>query len=73
MAGRSGRGGREAGLESNANPVDEKPPVWAGLSGGAFRPLSDANVKDVNESVLMLLETLGLSQATPSIIEKSAR
>jgi trimethylamine--corrinoid protein Co-methyltransferase len=70
MAGRSGRRGREARLESNANPVDEKQPVWAGLSGGAFRPLSDANVKDVNESVLMLLETLGLSQATPSMIEK---
>ncbi|WP_406645506.1 trimethylamine methyltransferase family protein [Aliisedimentitalea scapharcae] len=70
MAGRSGRRGREARIESNANPGNEKPPVWGGLTGGAFRPLSDDNLAEVNEAVLMLLETLGLSQATPSMIEK---
>ena len=70
MARKPGRGGRSARLESNANPVDEKPPVWGGMPSGAFRPLSDANIQEVNEAVLTLLETLGLSQASPSMIEK---
>jgi len=70
MAGKSGRRGRKARIESNANPVDEKPPVWGGINGGAFRPLSDANLAEVNEAVLSLLETLGLSQASASMIEK---
>jgi len=69
MVGRTSRRGREARLESNANPVNETPPVWAGLKGGSFRPLSDDNVNDVNEAVLTLLETLGLSQASASMID----
>ncbi|WP_166416924.1 trimethylamine methyltransferase family protein [Cochlodiniinecator piscidefendens] len=70
MTGRTGRRGRQARLEISENPVDEQPPVQPGMTGGTFRPLSDANLSDVNEAVLSLLETLGLSQASPSMIEK---
>ena len=46
------------------------PPVWPGVIGGCLKPLSEAEVSLVEESVLHLLETLGLSQAIPSMIKK---
>ena len=44
------------------------PPVWPGVEGGRFRPLSEAEAALVHETALDLLETLGLSQATPGMI-----
>ena len=70
MAARSRRRGREARIEAESAPAEDNPPVWGGIEGGRFRPLSDADEAEVNEAVLSLLETLGLSQATPSMIEK---
>lgn len=70
MSGKMRRRGRSARIEAEANPSDEKPPVWGGVDGGAFRPLSDANIAEVHEAVLFLLESLGLSQASESMIEK---
>lgn len=39
-----------------------------GLESGRFHPLTDREVQSVDETALMLLETLGLSQATPEMI-----
>ena len=50
--------------------VCNNPPVWPGVIGGRLKPLNDAEVVLVEETVLHLLETLGLSQAIPSMIEK---
>lgn len=50
--------------------VDNKPPVWGGVLGGRFKPLNNDEVALVEETVLHLLETLGLSQAIPSMVEK---
>ena len=63
---RRGRGKRSAKTE----PENEKPPVWPGVVGGRLKPLNEAEVSLVEETVLHLLETLGLSQAIPSMIEK---
>ena len=63
-----GRRSRRAAREQNDIPA--APPVWPGLSGGRYRPLSDAEEAQSNETVLSLLEDLGLSQAIPSMIEK---
>ncbi|WP_039019513.1 trimethylamine methyltransferase family protein [Halocynthiibacter namhaensis] len=65
MAKRSRRRSRNGDAEAEVLA----PPVWPGVEGGAFRPLSDSDEIEVNEAVLMLLETLGLSQATPSMIK----
>ncbi|MCT4554766.1 MAG: trimethylamine methyltransferase family protein [Pelagimonas sp.] len=49
---------------------EENLPVWAGVSGGRLQPLSAKEIAIVEESALSLLERLGLSQATGSMIEK---
>ena len=67
---KSRRRGRGARIDTNANSDVPNPPVWGGVEGGAFRPLSDSDLAEVNEAVLSLLETLGLSQASESMIEK---
>ena len=53
-------------LEETANL---SPPVWPGVEGGRYRPLSDSDVERLHQTVLDLLERIGLSQAIPSMIE----
>ena len=71
QAARSRRlGGREArkALRAAPPPADERA-VGPGMSGGRFRPLTDAQVARVHEAVLEVLEDIGLSQAIPSCVE----
>ncbi|KAA3633695.1 MAG: methyltransferase [Proteobacteria bacterium] len=42
-------------------------PVSPGMTGGQYRPLTQAEVERVHQLVLQLLEELGLSQITPSL------
>lgn len=42
-------------------------PVPAGMVGGRYKPLTDAETLQIHELVLQLLEDLGLSQITPSL------
>lgn len=44
--------------------------VWPGVAGGRYRPLSDSEEAAVHEAALHLLETLGLSQAIPSMVDR---
>lgn len=69
MSSQSKRRGRKERL-SQAETPDASPPVWPGVAGGRFKPLTSEEIKLVDASALSLLETLGLSQATPSMIEK---
>lgn len=55
---------------AQADLPEEKPPVWAGVEGARLKPLTDAEVALVEESTFHLLETLGLSQAIPSMIDR---
>jgi len=67
----SRRGARAAKHALRAAPLDDADrPVRPGLVGGRFQPLSDSDVVKINEAVMSALETIGLAQATPSIIEK---
>lgn len=45
-------------------------PVWPDVPGGPFKPLAMTEVAAVEEAILHLLETLGLSQAIPSMVER---
>ncbi len=65
-----GKRGRRSHARQDAGRAEPERPVWAGVVGGRYRPLSDEEEAAVREAVLQLLETLGLSQAIPSMIEK---
>ncbi len=62
---RRGRRQRQGDTNTSAGA-----PVWPGVLGGRFKPLSDGEVTAVEDAVLHLLETLGLSQAIPSMIDR---
>lgn len=66
-----GRAGRVA-VRTAPLAADLKP-VRAGMSGGQYSPLTDANVLRIHEAALDALETIGLSQAPPSGIEIMTR
>ncbi len=64
LGGRSARKAiREAPLAENVKPVQP------GMTGGRFKPFTDSEVLRVNEAVMKILETIGLSQATQSCID----
>jgi trimethylamine--corrinoid protein Co-methyltransferase len=68
------RGGREARRELRARMVpDAQRVVRAGLAGGRFRPLSDADVQKIHGAALTALETIGFGQPLPSTIEALTR
>ena len=71
MQRRSSRsGGRAARVALRSAPLaEELRPVRAGMEGGQYRPLSDAQVQRIHEAALDALEQIGLSQAPPSGIK----
>ena len=71
MVRRSARsGGRAARVAlRNAPLAEELRPVRAGLEGGQYRPLSQAQVDRIHAAALDALEQIGLSQAPASGIE----
>ena len=64
------RGGREARRALRAAPLPHNQrPVWPGLEGGRFKPLSDEDVLKIHHAALDVLEQIGLADAIPSCIE----
>ena len=60
-------GGRMARKSLRAAPLaDELRPVRAGLEGGRYKPLDEAGLNAVVETVFQILEEIGLSQAPES-------
>lgn len=62
------RRGRQGHAESAADDMTKA--VWPGVEGGRYKPLTEVEERLVNDAVLDLLETLGLSQPIPSMVEK---
>ena len=63
-------GGRAARRAARAAPLPESlRPVRAGLEGGAYAPLTEAEVARVHETALRALEEIGLADAPPSGVE----
>ncbi len=63
-------GGRAARRADRAAPLAENlRPVRAGLSGGAYRPLSETGMKRIHEAALAALEQIGLADAPQSGID----
>ncbi len=64
-------GGRAARRALRAAPVpQEEKPVRPGLASGRYKPLTDAEVRRIHRAALDALETIGLSQAIPSCVER---
>ncbi len=60
-------GGRAARTAARSAPLTgDKRPIRAGLSGGRYKPMTDAEVLRIHEAALTALETIGLADAPPS-------
>ena len=60
----SRRGGRSARILARSAPLpDHIKPVYAGMQGGTFSPLSQSGMDRIHQAALDALETIGLSQA----------
>jgi len=57
-------GGRAARISLRQAPLSEAHrPIRPGLSGGQYKPLTDAGVERIHQAALQVLEEIGLSQA----------
>jgi trimethylamine--corrinoid protein Co-methyltransferase len=57
-------GGRAARVALRSAPLaEDQRPVRPGLSGGQYKPLTEAEVARIHSAVLDALEVVGLSQA----------
>ena len=63
-------GGRAARIAlRNAPLAEDLRPIRPGLTGGQYKPLSEADVLRIHHAALDALEQIGLSQAPPSGVE----
>ena len=63
-------GGRAARRAARAAPLPESlRPVRAGLEGGVYAPLREADIGRIHETALRALEEIGLADAPPSGVE----
>lgn len=63
-------GGRAARRAARAAPLtDDMRPVRPGMSGGTYKPLSEAQVLRIHNAAIEALETIGLADAPPSGVE----
>ena len=63
-------GGRAARHALRAAPLtDDVKPIRPGMSGGQYKPLTDAQVLQIHEAALTALEEIGLADAPPSGVE----
>ena len=63
-------GGRAARRAARAAPLSEElRPIRAGMSGGQYKPLSDAEVLKIHSAALDALETIGLADAPPTGVD----
>ncbi|MFK7801758.1 MAG: trimethylamine methyltransferase family protein [Anaerolineae bacterium] len=61
-------GGRDARIALRADAVNKRP-VRAGMLGGQYKPLSDSDLEKINKAALEILETIGIGDPTPEVIE----
>jgi len=67
-------GGRAARRAARAAPLEDAiKPIRAGMEAETYKPLSQDAVARIDDAVMEVLETIGLSQATPSCIEACER
>lgn len=65
------RGGRAARRAERREGAGKGPTeaIWPGITGGRYKPLSDADVQAIHETALRILAEVGLRDATPRCVE----
>ncbi|HSG56075.1 MAG TPA: trimethylamine methyltransferase family protein, partial [Paracoccaceae bacterium] len=67
-------GGRAARVAARGAPLaDNIRPVRPGMSGGQYKPLTEAGMQRIHQAALDALETIGLADAPPSGVEIMTR
>jgi trimethylamine--corrinoid protein Co-methyltransferase len=70
MTGTRRKGGRAARKAIHEAPTpDEEKAVQPGMSGGCYKPLTEADIELIHGAVLGVLEEIGLANAIPSCID----
>lgn len=64
---RSGAG-RKARLQQRATGPSARP-IWPGMPGGLYAPLSQADLQKVSDAALTILERTGVGDATPELLD----
>ncbi|MEM7343066.1 MAG: trimethylamine methyltransferase family protein [Chloroflexota bacterium] len=64
-------GGSAARRQDRAEGAGSGPStaIWPGVKGGSYRPLSDSDIEQVNQTAMRILAEIGLHDATPRCIE----
>lgn len=65
--GKGRRGGRTAKLRRDAAERGHSAAVRPGLVGGAYKPLTDADIERIYDTALDILETIGIGDPIPEI------
>ncbi len=63
------RGGGRAARVAQRQASSTAQAVWPGLEGGGFKPLSEADVRRIHEAALDILESVGVGDATPELLD----
>ncbi|MCT4608614.1 MAG: trimethylamine methyltransferase family protein [Pelagimonas sp.] len=63
-------GGRSARVKARATALSEdERPIFPGMTGGTYKPLSDIDVQNIHKAALKALDEIGLADAPQSGIE----
>jgi len=62
-------GGRSARKAMRAATEGRPKAVWAGLAGGAYKPLSDQDLTRIHAAALTILADIGIADPTPGVAE----
>lgn len=63
-------GGRNARLaQREAGPETGKRPVWAGIEGGTYNPLSQDDLLNIHRAALDILQDVGVGNPTQEVID----
>jgi trimethylamine--corrinoid protein Co-methyltransferase len=63
-------GGRAARLAlREAAPAADRKPIWAGMEGGSYNPLSARDLERIHDAALDILSDVGVGSPTDEVIE----
>ena len=64
---------RQARLAARASTIKSDPPIRVGMSGGAYKPLSDHDLKRVHDTSLDVLEKIGIGTPIPLLVDLASK
>ena len=56
-------------VNNNDNGASTQKPVWLGLKGGNYKPLSDQDIVQIHATALDVLENMGIANPIPELLD----